>query len=187
MKFITAQEFARRRNEIFYRLSKGQLYQLYKEYETSDNENMVDCDGYGELSAPKIVTYSEDAEALNLKPYLIFDVREAEDYYKCHLLHARSYPFTMMRRDQVHPELYNFKNKPETLIIIYCDDEKMSCDAAKLFVDRGADNIFLLTGGLFEFGTVYPSYLEGETPAACTPKKEISTTRRTGELSQLDN
>jgi centrosomal protein CEP41 len=181
VKFITAQEFARRRNEIFYRLSKGQLYQLYREYETSDSENMSDCLEYGEPSSPKIVSYSKDAEALNLKPYLIFDVREAADYHKCHLLHARSYPFTMMRRDQVHPELYNFKNKPETLIIIYCDDEKMSCDAAKLFVDRGADNIFLLTGGLFEFGAVYPSYLEGEPPAACTPKKEISTTRRTGE------
>ena len=180
VKFITAQEFARRRNEIFYRLSKGQLYQLYGEYEATDRESMSECHEYGESSSPKIVTYSEDAEALNSKPYLIFDVREPSEYRRCHLLHARTYPFTMMRRDQVHPELFNFKNKPETLIIIYCDDEKMSCDAAKLLVDRGADNIFLLSGGLHEFGLLYPSFVEGELPAACIPKKEVIITRRTG-------
>jgi centrosomal protein CEP41 len=183
VKFITAQEFAKRRNEIFFRLSKGQLYQLYGEYEAVENESMNDCYEYGGMSSPKIVTYSEDAEAINVKPYLIFDVREPEDYLRCHLLHARTYPFTMMRRDKVHPELFNFKNKPETLIIIYCDDEKMSADAAKLLVDRGADNIFLLTGGRLEFGAVYPSFVEGELPAACMPKKEVSTARRTGKYS----
>ena len=51
-----------------------------------------------------------------------------------------------MRRDQVHPELYNFRNKEGHLIILYCDDEKISLDAAKLLVQRGTDNIFLLTG-----------------------------------------
>ena len=86
-----------------------------------------------------------------------------------------------MRRDQLHPEFYNFKNKEETLIIVYCDDERISADAAKLFVDRGTDNIFLLSGGLFEFGLEYPSFVEGDLPAACSPKKTSSTVRRTGE------
>lgn len=62
----------------------------------------------------------------------------------------------------MHPEFYSFKNKEEMLIIIYCDDERISQDAAKLFVDRGTDNIFLLTGGLIEFATDYPSFVEGD-------------------------
>lgn len=181
VKFITAQEFAKRRNEIFFRLSRGQLYQLYSEYEANDIESMADSREYGQSNPTKIVTYSETADALNSKPYLILDVREPEEFCKCHLLHARSFPFTMMRRDQLHPEFYNFKNKEETLIIVYCDDERISADAAKLFVDRGTDNIFLLSGGLFEFGLEYPSFVEGDLPAACSPKKTSSTVRRTGE------
>ena len=182
VKFITAQEFAKRRNEIFYRLSRGQLYQLYSEYEANENESMAESHEYGESRSPKIVTYSESAEALNAKPYLILDVREPEDFCLCHLLHARSFPFTMMRRDQLHPEFYNFRNKEETLIIVYCEDERMSRDAAKLFVDRGTDNIFLLSGGLMEFAAEYPSFVEGELPPSLSPKKASSTgtVRRTG-------
>ena len=185
VKFITAQEFAKRRNEIFFRLSRGQLFQLYSEYEANENESMMDSHEYGGLSSPKIVTYTESAEPINAKPYLILDVREPEQFCECHLLHARSFPFTMMRRDQLHPEFYNFRNKEETLIIIYCDDERMSRDAAKLFVDRGTDNIFLLSGGLHEFGAEYPAFVEGELPEACQPKKLTGTTRRTGKSTSF--
>jgi centrosomal protein CEP41 len=178
VKFVTAQEYAKRRNEIFFRLSRAQLYELYNEY-SEENESIRDS-GY-DGSSTKVVTYTEYSEALNDKPYLILDVREPEDFCKCHLLHARSFPFTMMRRDQTHPEFYNFRNKAETLIIIYCDDERMSRDAAKLFVDRGTDNIFLLNGGLHEFAVEYPAYVEGLLPESCTPKKATSSARRTGE------
>ena len=58
----------------------------------------------------------------------------------------------------------------------------MSRDAAKLFVDRGTDNIFLLSGGLMEFAAEYPSFVEGELPPSLSPKKASSTgtVRRTG-------
>lgn len=180
VKFVTAQEFAKRRNENFFRLSRGQLLELYNEYELSD-ENLGDSRGYNDNGSPgNIVTHSDYADIVNDKPYLILDCREPEDYCECHLLHAKSFPFTMQRQDKLLPEYYSFKNKPETLIIIYCDDERMSRDAAKLFVDRGADNIFLLTGGLIEFAVEYPSFVEGKIPAAALPKKVMSTARRTG-------
>ena len=66
-----------------------------------------------------------------------------------------------MRRDQVQSDLYNFRNKEGHLIILYCDDERISLDAAKLLVQRGTDNIFLLTGGLFEFALDYSNLVEG--------------------------
>ena len=50
------------------------------------------------------------------------------------------------------------------LIIIYCDDERVSRDTAKLLVDRGTDNIYLLSGGYNDFVGEYPSYVEGDIP-----------------------
>jgi rhodanese-related sulfurtransferase len=59
----------------------------------------------------------------------------------------------------VPQELYNFKNKAGCLVIVYCDDEKESREVAKTFVDRGTDNIFVLSGGMNEFGSEFPFYI----------------------------
>lgn len=98
------------------------------------------------------------------KPYLILDIRDRAQYDRGHLLQARSFPYTLLRRDQIPPELYNFRNKTGFLVIIYCDDEKVSREAAKTFVDRGTENIFLLTGGMNDFAGEFPCYIEGEVP-----------------------
>jgi len=185
VKTITANEGAKRRAEIFFRLTPGQLCALYEEYESNENEDVREmgrgcyADDYGSGSGgPKIVTYDESAQAVNSKPYLILDVREVEEYRKGHLLQARSFPYSHMRRDAVHPEFYQFRNKPEALIILYCDDERVSRDAAKLFVDRGTDNIFLLSGGLGEFAAEYPFLVEGAaSKVAASPVKRSGLTR----------
>ena len=158
-------------------MNKRQLYELYNEYETEERESITDvAEGYNYGTGPRIVTHTADTfQGVNSKPYLILDVRETADYLNCHLLQARNFPYTLMRRDQSHPEFHSFKNKPETLIIIYCDDEKISRDAAKLYVDRGTDNIFLLTGGLAEFAAEYPGFIEGELPPQL-----LSPTKRGG-------
>ena len=70
----------------------------------------------------------------------------------------------MLLRDKLHPEMYEFKNKEESLIIVYCDDEIRSRETCKILVDRGIENIFLLTGGMVEFATKYPQFVEGEMP-----------------------
>ena len=205
VKTITSAEYVKRRSEIFFRLTRRQLHALYDEYEQEEHESIRDAaaehvsnssssssggggggggngnspqrGGYRDniMGSPKIVTYDESAQAANTKPYLIYDVREPEEYRACHLWQARSFPYTHMRRDQVPcTEFYAFRNKPETLIIVYCDDERVSRDAAKLFVDRGTDNIFLLSGGLGEFALEYPEFVEGVLPAHLAPA------RRTG-------
>ena len=144
VKFVSNKEFSRRRDEIHFRVSKTQLYELYSEYEAEEYEDIASNDV--NVNGPRIVSHSEFSSSQYSKPYLIFDVREADAFNACHLLQARNYAYTTMRRDQVHPELYNFRNKEGHLIILYCDDEKISLDAAKLLVQRGTDNIFLLTG-----------------------------------------
>ena len=39
-------------------------------------------------------------------------------------------------------------NKPGHIIILYDDSERRAAQAASVFVQRGVDNVFLLSGGL---------------------------------------
>lgn len=175
VKFITARESALRRDEIFFRLTPKQLYQLYNEYEREESETISEAGNYGSSSSstyhsfnntsgPRIVTHLASSKPVYERPYLILDVRDVKSYKSNHLLQARSFPYTELRKDKVHPELYNFRNKSDSLIIIYCDNEQISKDTAKLLVDRGTDNIYLLTGGMSEFSLDYPSFIEGDDP-----------------------
>ena len=156
IKVITVREFSRRRDEIYYRLLPEQLNALYEEYEQHeyDQESMGHMErlssspdrSNNRSGGPTIITHDDSAKAIYDRPYLILDVRDESDYRHGHLLQARSFPHQLLRRDQLHPDVYSFKNKPEQFIIVYCDKEEISRDAAKMMVDRGIDNIFLLTG-----------------------------------------
>ena len=164
LKVVSSSEYARRRDEIFYRISRRQLSELYAEYEQDEYESIAETKE-GVNGSPQIVTYREDERSTYNKPYLILDIREKYEYDRGHLLQARNFPYALLRRDQSPADLYSFKNKEEHLIIVYCDDERLSRDAAKTFVDRGVDNIFLLSGGMLEFAAEFPFYIEGDVPA----------------------
>jgi centrosomal protein CEP41 len=177
VKYVTAREYSRRREEIFYRITAKQLYELYNEYEADERETLAEAfgDGHG---GPRIVSHTEMAQPTYDRPYLILDVREPEDFRKSHLFNARNFPNNYLRRDQAPPELYTFRNKPGMLIIIYCDDERISRESAKLLVDRGTDNIYLLSGGYNDFVKEFPSFVEGDVPPppASPPKKSYQRT-----------
>lgn len=180
VKSVTAREFAKRRGEIFYRLTKIQLYELYREYEQDEYESIADsATGAG----GRIVTYNEEDEPTYNKPYLILDVREVDIFRRSHLLQARSFPHAVLRRDQYHPDIYRYRNKAESLIILYCDDERISSAAAKDLVDRGIDNIYLLTGGINEFAVDFPSFVEGDIPAVATAKAASSARSQSRKCS----
>ena len=66
------------------------------------------------------------------------------------------------------------------MVIVYCDDERVSREAAKTFVDRGVDNIFLLTGGMLEFAVEFPFYIEGDVPS------DLPNVR-TGSLTHIES
>lgn len=63
---------------------------------------------------------------------------------------AHNFPATMLSRAQNHwsPEMYAYINKPDRMLILYDVDEKIGTKAAETFVQRGVDNVFLLSGGL---------------------------------------
>lgn len=173
VKFVTAREYSKRRDEIFFRINKAQLYELFNEYEADEYESIAET-GKTDNNL-RIVTHSEASGPSYEKPYLILDVRESAAFNEYHLLQARTFPYTMLRRDQMHPEVYRFRNKPETLIIVCCEDEKISQDSAKILVDRGVDNVYLLTGGINEFAYDYPAFIEGRPP---TPPKSYVTANK---------
>jgi len=39
------------------------------------------------------------------------------------------------------------KNKADTMIIVYDDDEKIAAGVATLFVQKGWENVYLMSGG----------------------------------------
>jgi len=166
VKVITVREFSRRRDEIYYRLQPDMLEALYSEYEQRDGggEVMGHMGSQFDRGGPTIITHQESDRTEYDRPYLILDMRDESDFAKGHLLHARSFPHQLLRRDQLHADVYQFRNKEEHLIILYCDKEDISRDAAKIMVDRGIDNIFLLTGGLFEFVGKHSHRMEGQMP-----------------------
>lgn len=177
VKYVTAREYSRRREEIFYRITTKQLYELYNEYEGDERETLAEAFGDG-IGGPRIVSHNEMAQPTYDRPYLILDVREPEHYRKSHLFNARNFPHSYLRRDQSPPELYSFRNKPGMLIIVYCDDERISRDTGKLLVDRGTDNIYLLSGGYDDFVADFPSYVEGDIPplSKLPPKSKYQRT-----------
>jgi rhodanese-related sulfurtransferase len=162
-------------------VSKKQLVELFYEYEADEDEHISET--LGDADGPRVVTYSEAAKPLYEKPYLIYDTREVDQFRVNHIIQARSYPLTMMKRDNVHPELYKYRNKPETLIVLYCDDERTSREAAKLLVDRGIDNVFLLTSGLNEFAYAHSSFVEGTLPVL--PEKHTLKMSRNQDLGRI--
>jgi centrosomal protein CEP41 len=165
VKTVSASQFAQRRDEIYFRITRHQIFELYNEYEADEYEDIAEAETrHIGARGPVVVTHSETARDDYEKPYLLLDVREQPDFNTYHMLQARSFPFVLMRRDRSPPELNKFKNKPEHLVIVIADDERLGKDAAKLLVDRGCDNVYLLSGRINDFAIDYPSFIEGRIP-----------------------
>lgn len=119
-------------------------------------------------------------------PFLLLDVRDEEEFDKCHIQMASLYPKARLSRatGQFTPEVLAFKGHPEKMIVVYCDYGQTSGEAAQMFAERGFDNIFLLHGGLADFAEEYPNLVgPGEPPKSQNPPKktaQASAVSRTG-------
>jgi centrosomal protein CEP41 len=66
---------------------------------------------------------------------------------------------------------------------LYHLEEKKGINPAKIFFEKGFDNVYLLTGGLEEFHSVYPDYIEGgDIPIPKPLGKRISKTAKMQEV-----
>lgn len=97
---------------------------------------------------------------------MLIDLREPEDFAYFHIRGAKSYPAPLITQDRLLPELFVYvcatqRNQVDKMIIVYGFDERTSVDSAQRLAMKGFDNVFLLSGGIEEFGQRFPRYLEG--------------------------
>ena len=55
----------------------------------------------------------------------------------------------------------NREHDLQRILILYDEDERLAVPAAQLCVEKGVDNVFVLTGGLVAFGGRFLDLLEG--------------------------
>nr|CAB3267296.1 centrosomal protein of 41 kDa [Phallusia mammillata] len=103
-------------------------------------------------------------------PYLLLDVRDSDDFNACHIVGAKNFPIAMLSRtmNNFSREILDYKNSPGRIIILYDEDERLSTVCATTMVERGFDNIFILSGGLKILAQNIPEgIVTGAYPASC--------------------
>lgn len=111
--------------------------------------------------------------------FLLLDLREPEDFTYYHIRGARSYPAPLITQDRLLPELFAYvfptqRNQIDKLIIVYGFDERTSVEPAQKLAMKGFENVFLLSGGIEEFGQRFTRYLEGlRLPRPVSPPDSI--------------
>ncbi|CAG0913120.1 unnamed protein product [Notodromas monacha] len=105
------------------------------------------------------------------RPYLLLDVRDPDLFCKESICTAKNYPASRLSRvNWEAPFLRHYKNRANRLIVLLDDDEILAAKAATVLVERGYDNVYLLSGGLnlarkrFKFGGLVVKVPEGFLP-----------------------
>ncbi|XP_005094416.1 centrosomal protein of 41 kDa [Aplysia californica] len=102
-------------------------------------------------------------------PYLLLDVRDRDAFEECHIITAKNYPTAMLARSVNYEtkDMLRYKNQPGKIILVYDEDERISHRASTTLVERGYDNLFMLSGGLKVAYKLFPDGLvTGTIPAA---------------------
>lgn len=80
---------------------------------------------------------------INLKEYIIIDVRSKREYKEFHLDNAINIPLL-----EIKSKIELYVRQKDKKILIYCEYGGRSAKAAKILNDIGYINIFNLRGGL---------------------------------------
>merc|ERR1712217_201487 len=116
-----------------------------------------------------------DATVDETRDLVLLDLREPDEFEKCHLPLAVNYPATKINRDQFSPELHRCKRDPSKLLVVYHTDDASTAGVATLLVQKGWENVHALNGGFDEMVQSYPEVLEGDPPE----RPDTSSTRST--------
>ncbi|XP_046437545.1 centrosomal protein of 41 kDa B-like [Daphnia pulex] len=83
------------------------------------------------------------------RPYILLDVRDVDEYNKNHIITADNYPKSLLSRANYETSsLLKYKNHPEHIIVVYDEDEILAPQVATTLMERGYENVFMLSGGL---------------------------------------
>lgn len=128
----------------------------------------------GSPRAPTLVSVNAVSDRRS-RPYLLLDLRERVEFDQCHLKTAVSYPAQRLRHDKITPDLFWFKNRESHVIVIYGGEEREAAEVATMMVEKGWENIFMMSGGLYKFGLRHKSLCVGVVPE---PPQRSQPTRR---------
>lgn len=105
----------------------------------------------------------------------MLDTRSKDEFAENRIHRAKNYPASFLNRDVLLPEMHQFKNQDSKLVILYDLDDKAVAQTAHTLVQRGFDNIYVLSGGLVDYADEFPDHIEG-TPL---PPKPVDPTKKT--------
>jgi rhodanese-related sulfurtransferase len=94
--------------------------------------------------------------------FLLLDLRSEPEYLAYHIKDSINYPALNIGRDRWSDCIVRFKNKPEKFIVVYMESEKSGIPYANELYQKGFENVYLLTGGIYEFVLKHYEYVEGD-------------------------
>merc|ERR1711988_690212 len=178
--------FHPKKDEYFKRIKGSQLVELIED-EDVEEETVYGLVGQQEETTEvgPCVVHGQAAQDMDEALYLLLDLRDEAEFDACHINTAIPYPHTQLTHSTNYfsAEIYRYKNRPDRMTIIYDDDERIAAPAGKLFVERGVENVYVLTGGLRKFcekheefvDRIIPEYPESSPPTAKTARSKTGS------------
>ena len=161
----------KQRSELFKRIKPSMMVKLILASQNKQikevNENEYDYENNNkkkkEIDIDNILSnkIKPTSEELSEIQFIIVDLREKIEYYKCHIKNAYSYPSSLISQDHFLKEMYTIKNKPNSIIIVYHKDDRTGSSVSDLLILKGFENIYMISGGFYDFSFSYPEYMIG--------------------------
>lgn len=179
--------------ETFMRVKPLTLAGLIQENEVAesvfglaDDDQNLDARSCAPSAVPTIAgsfvsVVAADADTVeDSKDYVVYDVREADEYASHHIISALSYPARLLNHDKISRELHKLKNSQKKLIV-YHTNEALGAAVATQLVQKGWENTCLLSGGFKDFAERFPELVEdgeiGDRPKTNAPATTAKSRR----------
>lgn len=131
--------------------------------------------GMGEMDLKNNTNVPQTIAEKPPKPYLLLDVRDSDAYNACHITGAVNFPSAMLSRAQNYftKEVLEYVNKDGKIIIICDEDERIAHMCSTTMIERGVDNLFMLSGGMKVLYSKFPKgIIRGPLPRSCLVDNE---------------
>jgi rhodanese-related sulfurtransferase len=194
VRALSTKEFLKRQSELFARLSVRELRdaldaeELREEDEDAERERervaaaeqrareaargpIGDAERDRNLALERAQRQQQADESRRL---LLLDLRSAAEFERCHVSGAASYAASNVSQDRFTPSMHRFKNRAGKMIVLYDEDEKLAPTCATALVQRGFDNVRVLTGGLRALGNKAGHLLSAPLPEELVEHEPLS-------------
>jgi rhodanese-related sulfurtransferase len=187
---VSSNVAAKRRDEIFKRIKPSTLVRMLQEADVPESvyamgggseagdgrsASSVVASKAGRVAPTTVASVTSvagsvlslvetDTTVSEARDLVLLDLRERDEFDRCRLPTAVSYPAALINRDQFCPELHRCKREPSKLLVVYHTNEGTTIGVAKLLVEKGWENVHALTGGFEEIISSYPEVVDGEIP-----------------------